>query len=193
MNAVEAFFSQYENTASALGAISTFAAVVVSLWLASRTEKTRIRASVSGTFLVHNSIDSKNRPSFLSANVTNEGILPLRIPFSFFCWQVPFCRERWMISPLDSFKGANPFIAQKTYPIKIDPKHSESFFLSDKATFHSEMEKSFALLRFPVIRAYLIKAEVHADDGTKCRVNIAKGIKKEIIQCAQAAKTKAAR
>lgn len=190
MNEIELFFGKYVNSISALSAVSTFAAVMVSLLLAMRGEKTRMSVGVTSTFLIHDMIAPHNRPNFLSVSITNKGSLPLRVPYSFFCWKVPFCRYRWMISPLDSFSGISPFVTQKRYPVKIEPKHSESFFLSDKATFRSEMKKSLTQLPFPTISAYFIKAEIRADDGTKCYAKISKGIRQEIIKCAKATNLK---
>jgi hypothetical protein len=178
---VEAFFAEYEKTISALGAISTLAAVIVSLWLAGRAEKTRLKAHVSGTMIVHESIDPNKRPKFVSVNITNLGTMPFRIQFSFFYWRVPFCKESWLISPLDFF-AVTPMVPQRKYPVTIEAKHSESIFLSDKATFQSEMAKSFQRLSwFPVLRAYFIKAMICTDDGTTCEARISKDLKKEII------------
>ena len=77
-------------------AISTFAAVVVSLSLALAAQmanKTRLKASVSTSIITHSTQKGKNKPTYDVANITNTGIMPLSIPFSFFHWRAPFKRS----------------------------------------------------------------------------------------------------
>lgn len=182
MNSLETFFFNYEKTIAALGAVSTFAAVVTSLYLARRSEKTRLKSYVSGTFITHSSIDPNNRPKFVSVNIINLGSAAIRIPFSFFCWKVPFCKESLLVCPFDSF-GIDPMIPVRQYPFKVEPKHSESFIISDRETFYTEMKKAFdRFWLFPLLRANFIQAIVCTDDGTVCKVNVSKQLRKELVK-----------
>ncbi len=180
---IEAFFSDYKNTISALGAMSTLAVVITSVWLAKRSEKTRLKAKVYGSVIMHNGMDLNNPPKFISVNVVNMGNTAIRIPFSFFCWEVPFCKQQWYINPMDHFGGVHAIIPKKMYPVRIDSKHSETFIISDRATFHSEMTNAFQQIKFlSTLRANFIKASVSTEDGMIFRASISNELKKELKQ-----------
>jgi hypothetical protein len=74
---LEEFFKAHEHTMAALEAVSTFAAVVVALVLSlvsQKANRTRIKAVVSATIIMHESIEAPNYPSYVSVVVTNNGI-----------------------------------------------------------------------------------------------------------------------
>ena len=183
MNSIEAFFSEYEKTSSALAAISTFAAVVVSLWLARHSTKTQLKANVYRSMVVHDSIAPNDRPRFVCVNITNTGSTPLRIPYSYFQWKVPFHKNYWVINPFDHSPN-NPYVPKREYPIKIEQKYSESFFLSDKPSFHSEMKEGFKDIKYLAkLRGRYIKALVFTDDGSAFKAKISKEVIKDILNC----------
>ena len=75
---IEAYCQAHQYTISAFGAVSTFAAVVVSLWLAHRADvanRTRLRASFEVATLLHASLP--DRPTFVTVSIVNIGNLPL--------------------------------------------------------------------------------------------------------------------
>jgi hypothetical protein len=188
MNAVESFFSEYEKTIQAMGAISTFAAVVVSLWIANSGSKIKLRAHLSFSALIHESIDPNNRPEYLTISITNTGGISFRVPWSFFHWKLPFSKVNWMISPMDSF-GNDIYVPIRKYPFKLEPRHSESFFLADKKTFKDEMRRCFGDLKYFVyLRAHLIKAVIHTDDGTRFVVKLSKTLINELLESAKSSK-----
>jgi hypothetical protein len=122
--------------------------------------------------LFHATIDPKSAPKFLTVRITNDGKWPLRIPSVFFYWKVPFKRrEHVVITPLDL--AGSPWIGKKDYPTEIAPRTSDSFFISDLATFKQEVKRmrdadTFAdRLRFRFIRAF-----VQTDDGETFRVKL---------------------
>ena len=76
---------------------------------------------------------------------------------SFFSWKAPLKREYMSIVPSMDFNPSSRWIGQKRYPVEIAPRASETFYLSDEATFWSEAKRMKATfldrLRFWFIRA----------------------------------------
>jgi hypothetical protein len=93
LNWLEQFSEGNQHTIAALGAISTFAAVVVSLVLASiaqRSSRTRIKARAAVSVIFHPMLEGRPKPQYVTVTITNVGLMPVMIPFSFFRWKLPF-------------------------------------------------------------------------------------------------------
>src|SRR5262249_29044362 len=121
---MEEFFTAYQHTFMALGALGTVAAVVTSLTLAMlawRADRTRLKAQAH-VGLIASTIEKSVSP-FLSVRITNQGKWPLRITANFFFWKVPFKRGSRAVIPLD-LTGSPPLIPQKHYPTEISPRAS---------------------------------------------------------------------
>src|SRR5260221_5270400 len=87
---IEQFCKAHERTIAAIEAVSTFSAVVVSLALASmaqRANRTKLKAYLNRSFIMHSSIDPNNRPKYITVGITNTGVMPLRIPLASFHWR----------------------------------------------------------------------------------------------------------
>jgi hypothetical protein len=92
LNWLEQFSEANQHTIAALGAISTFSAVVVSLVLASiaqRSSRTRINARTAVSVILHSTLEGKPKPKYVTVAITNVGLMPVMIPLSFFHWKVP--------------------------------------------------------------------------------------------------------
>lgn len=135
---MEEFFSSYENTIAALGALGTVAAVFVSLWFsykASTAHKPRIRVRImrttsltddrsGGTTWIEDSLykDSKVTPQktheVVMVSIQNLGSYPVSVDKNFFCLQMRFFGKcfgvRMMFFPLlddytnPIYKSPNP-------------------------------------------------------------------------------------
>jgi hypothetical protein len=137
LNALEELLKEHQHTIAALGALSTFAAVVVSLmlaWRAGRAAQTRLTASVRLSVIMHSTLDPKNPPRYITVSITNTRNMPLRVPLSFLSWKIPLRRGVWIVNPLDGY-ATDPLIPQKRYPVEIAPRASETFYVSDLKTF----------------------------------------------------------
>ena len=69
---LERFSDTHQHTIAALEATSTFAAVVASLalaLLAHRSSRTRIRAWVKVSFIVHQTLEGKPKPEYLTVTL----------------------------------------------------------------------------------------------------------------------------
>jgi hypothetical protein len=132
---IEEFCKAHEHTISAIEAISTLSAVIVSLVLAHRAtiaDRTRLVAQLQISTIFHPTISPK--PRFVVVTITNTGNLPLQVPLGFFRWKVPFRGRQWLIMPID-FEGILGVVPQKTYPVEIKPRSSETFFMSEALAF----------------------------------------------------------
>jgi hypothetical protein len=182
-SSLEEFLKNHEHTVAAIEAISTFAAVVVSLWLAlasQRANKPRLKASVSTNIIMHSTLNDKNKPTYVVANITNTGIMPLSVPFAFFHWCASFKWGTWFITPHD-YSASDEWVPQKKYPVEIKPRSSENFFLSEKSMFCDQFREVFATANFfDRCRFYYFKAIVITDDGKIFKVAINRRLRKEL-------------
>jgi hypothetical protein len=181
---IEEFCKSHEYTTAAIGAFSTLAAVVVSLalaFLSLRATKTRLRADLAMSIIIHNTLNRNNPPTYLTVSITNIGNMALRVPFSFFRWRLPMGRGVWLVNPLDSY-GTDPLIPRKYYPVELAPRASQTFYVSDVATFKlsvGQMRKGASLI--DRVRFRFIKAIILSDDGrtfaAKIRTNVRKHLR----------------
>lgn len=165
---MEEFFKGYQHTFSALGAVGTLLAVIVSLYFgykALKTQKTQIKANLG----IYNITGTDKQ--YLAINIRNVGLIPCTIPCFFFCFKVPFCGTSFALNTLDSL-GEDININIKKYPYKIEAKQSELFVLSyiDAVILKNINER---LINF-------IRAEIYTDDGSAFKVKVSKKIKSEI-------------
>jgi hypothetical protein len=82
----EDFLGRYPHIVAALEAVSTFAAVVISLALAGmgqRANRTRLEADCFVGEVQSAGIDPQNPPRYVAISIRNTGLLPLRIPYAF--------------------------------------------------------------------------------------------------------------
>jgi hypothetical protein len=99
---LEQFSEVNQHTIAALGAISTSAAVVVSLVLAliaQRSSRTRINARAAVSVMIHSTLEGKPKPKYVTVAITNVGLMPAMIPLSF---------STFRISPLGRLIAAPP-------------------------------------------------------------------------------------
>jgi hypothetical protein len=171
---IEEFFKAHQHTLAAIAAFGTLAAVVTSLvlaWSARRADRTQLSAFANLITIFHPTIDPETAPEYLRVRITNQGKWPLRIPASFFYWKVPFKREYMMVRPRDL--TASRVIAAKGYPIEVAPRTSESFFISELATFKQEVKRMLGANTFvDRVRFRFIKGFVQTDDGETFRVKL---------------------
>jgi hypothetical protein len=102
------------------------------------SDRTRIRAWVKVSFIVHQTLEGKPKPEYLTVTLTNIGLMPANISMGFFQWKLPFHREYWLITPWD-YARHDPWVPQRVYPTEIKPRSSQTFFLQDIATFRFTM------------------------------------------------------
>jgi hypothetical protein len=179
-----------QHTIAALGAISTLAAVVVSLVLAliaQRSNRTRINARATVSVMLHSTLEGRPKPKYVTVTITNVGLMPVMIPFSFFHWKMPFKGGSWMINPWD-YSQHDPWVPQRTYPAEIRPRGSATFFLSEIDRFRSTMAEMLQEVRHLRWRVRFIKAIVLTDDGKIFKVKLDRTIRRELAKVRRIAK-----
>jgi hypothetical protein len=170
---------QYPHIVSALEALSTFAAVVVSLVIAlwaQRANRTKLIASMFVADLVMEGLQTP--PQYVTVSITNTGIMPLRIPLAFLYWKLPLVWGiSFLISPLDFF-GGDPYVIQKSYPVEIPPRANEHFHVGTPELQRREMLEAWKHYRWRLyfLRRF-IRFKVETEDGQRFRVKISKDIR----------------
>lgn len=182
---IEKLAAAHEHTISALEAISTFAAVVVSLalsLLASRANLTKLKASASMMVVMHHSLEAQEKPSYLTVNILNTGIMPLRIPLSFCHIKIPFKNGVFIINPLD-YAAIDEWIPQKTYPVEVQPKSSQTFYLATEEQFRENIvEMRENLNKLQRIYSRFWRFRVVTDDGVFVTVRLGQNVRTLIAE-----------
>jgi hypothetical protein len=187
---LEHFSETNQHTIAALEAASTFAAVVVSLvlaLLANRSSRTRARVSVQVQFIFRPTLDGKTKPEYVTATITNIGVMPASIPISFLAWKVPFYSDYLQAVPWD-YAQHDRWAPQRVYPTEIKPRASETFFLPDLSGFRTTMAEKLQRIRLLPCRIRFIKAIILTADGRRFRVKLDKSVRRELAKTPRAAK-----
>ncbi len=186
LEAFEEFCKAHEKTIAFVEAFSTLAAVIVSLSLAyraGRANKTRLKAWVDIRRIVHSTIPPETRLRYLTATITNTGIMPLRVPVAFFHWQLPRQKDTsYGVNPLDA-SAMDEWVSQQKYPLEIPPRASHPFLVSNVATFRQEF-KEMIDKQSPIRRiSYrFVHVTIVTDDGMHFRAKIDNGVRKEMSE-----------
>lgn len=182
MAEIEAWLNQYEATFHALSAFSTFAAVLVSLWLgveALWAQAPRFRAWLTTNVVIDDAnLPAGFRPEFVVVSITNKGTIPIRIPWSFFHWKPRFGRMTMLITALSFVENGREqydhYAALLRTPVEVVPGQSQTIFLAnldqDERTLRQIVETSDTWLEY--WNARLARPIVYAEDGTSCWVKI---------------------
>lgn len=184
LEAFEQFCRAHEKTIAFLEALSTLSAVIVSLIVAisaGRANKTRLKAWVDIRRIYHPTISPETRLRYITATITNTGILSLRVPFAFFHWQLPGQRNSSvMVNPLDAY-NADQWVPQRQYPVEVLPKTTHPFMVSDFATFQqtfSEMLREQSFIKRVLYR--FVHVTIVTDDGARFRAKIGSNLRREM-------------
>jgi hypothetical protein len=176
LKSIENFLSEYPHIVSAFGALSTFAAVVVSLMIAlwaQRTNRTKLTARIYVADIVLQGVEPENSPQYITVSITNTGTMPLRIPFSFLYWKMPFqWRIVHLVVPLDSF-GGDRHIRQRSYPVSIEPRSNERFYVGTPELVRESMVEKWQKYRWRLyfLRRF-IRFMVETEDGYRYKATM---------------------
>lgn len=168
MNEFDEFFKSYQYTFQALGAIATALAVIISLMLAflkNAEHIPKIKIVIRWATIIHQTIPRGQNPKYLVVDIINLGKFPVAIPYSFFRFKIPLQSGCHMINPLDAFVG-DEWIVQRNYPVIINPRRTETFFISKAEALASESKDMIGSMGFfRKIRISNIHAEIVTEDG----------------------------
>jgi hypothetical protein len=175
LEAFEHFCREHEKTIAFVEAFSTLAAVIISLSLAisaSRANKPRLKAWVDTSRMVHSTIPPETRLRYLTATITNTGIVSLRVPVAFFNWQLPGQRNKTLwVTPLDA--SGDERVPPRVYPFEVLPKTSHPFIVSDIATFQENFAEIIRAQNFIKRILYrFVRVTIITDDGSRFRAKI---------------------
>ena len=195
---MEEFFRDYQYTFSAMAALGTMLAVIislvaiiVSLWLSSNQHRSRIVAGAGKRVIdLKNGVmisdalykEVKNTVEYVTVNISNVGLMSVSIPYQLFYIKVPFSKKVAVVNTMDSKHHNQEIVPQKVYPVKIEPNHSEIFFLSDLESLKRGLDQIGFLRRF------FIGLYVSTGDGRKFKATMSDGLKKDIRNLAKPTK-----
>jgi hypothetical protein len=184
---VEQFCKDHEKTIEFCQAAFTLLAVIVSLGIARSARKatnTRLRVRLQTEVIKRDALSKY--PTYVTISITNTGILPIRIPISYFQLKVPLRQENWIIehSPNELL------IPPKQFPVEILPHATEKFYPveinSFRYTFHEIVRATGwgtrILFRF-------VKATVVTDDGMRFTAIVDGDIRRVLEECRKTAPT----
>jgi hypothetical protein len=149
---MEEFFKNYQFTFSAIGAVGSMGAVIISLWLAGWQNRSKIKATLSRGFA------TCSPQILITCLIVNKGILPVFIPNGFLALRLPFGGfENGFRQILDMSPEASK------YPFKLESKKSETFIIEERDVLSKqlqEIKKEVGWLRF-----YFVRVELTLTDG----------------------------
>jgi hypothetical protein len=176
---LEHFLDHYPRIIAAVEAISTFAAVVVALYLARRSETVRLRALLSISM-------SPTDPSRLVIRqINNIGMRAGALaPPPFFEWRIPFWRKRQPETMLSSINSAY-LINRDKVTNEITVGSPMNIQVTDIDTFRTQFSRELPFIdqklrHFPKTRLKRLRAVIYTNDDRRFRVTFAKVMAGEI-------------
>jgi hypothetical protein len=176
---LEHFLDHYPRIIAAVEATSTFAAVVVALYLARRSETLRLRA------LLSIGLSTTDPTRFVILQISNIGVRAGALaPPPFFEWRVPFGRKHQPETMLSSINTAYSINRDKvTADLTVgSPVHIQ---VTDIDTFRTQFTRNLPFIYgklkyFPKTRLKRLGAVIYTNDDRCFRVTFAKAIAGEI-------------
>ncbi len=172
---LEVIAEKFQYSVNAIIALSTFFAVVVSLWIATRTEKPKLLCKCEFALSV---APSGGCTEFISVSVSNVGRTHAYLPSKFFRLQVPFSKMTFLANKYTHFSGKSG--DTKT---KLDVGETISVAVFECETIGEEIrehcDKYVQFLGF--IRRRMIKGIVYDDLGNKHIAKLHPDAKKKIL------------
>lgn len=179
MNAIETFLAQYPSTISALAAVSTFAAVVVALYLARRQHRPRLQVFADINLYISPDaprdstgvVDMKDAPRVITVTIRNIGLTPVSISYwSAFWWSVLGGKETAIQNPVEP--------VFKNEPIELQPGKSASIVLSNDLEAISTLMKSLAATsRLGNLSRFFPRLTIMTEVGYKFRAKLGNSLR----------------
>ena len=190
---MEDFFKDYQYTFSAMAAIGTMLAVIISLWLSSNQHRSKIVAGVGKRVIdLKNGVmisdalytDVKNTVEYVTVHISNVGLMSVSIPYQLCYIKKPFSKKLLVVGTMDSKHNNQSLVPQKNYPVKIEPNHSEIFFVSDLESLKKGLDQ------FGFFSRFFIGFYVSTGDGREFKAKMSGALRRDIrIRIKKAKKT----
>jgi hypothetical protein len=183
---LETFSNTYQHSIATLGVIgtlfaagATFAAVVVSLYLARRSETVRLKASFRVALFSVNNIS--HTVQYATLTISNIGIRPAWLPILFFEWRIPFCKKRqpetmanWVNMAYSNNQQREILVGRATI---IRLGNMDEF----RTVMAKELHNMHKKLRWcKKIRLRRLHATIYTDDDNACAVTFSRPMRDEL-------------
>jgi hypothetical protein len=166
MDAFEDFAKAHEKTIAFIEAFSTLSAVIVSLVLAFASRR-QVQTHLNCRVQYASDYSQQGHRAYVTVDITNIGVLPLRIPGSFFIYVLPFTRTARRVVPLDQL-DRDQSIPPKIYPVEIPPRSRETFIIGLREPFwvgfHNMVTQTRGITR---LMFRFVRLKIIADDGIR--------------------------
>ena len=185
---MEDFFKDYQYTFSAMAAIGTMLAVIISLWLSSNQHRSKIVAGVGKRVMDQKNgvmiSDALYTVEYVTVHISNVGLMSVSIPYQLFYVKIPFSKKVAVFNTMDSKHNNQSLVPQKNYPVKIEPNHSEIFFVSDLESLKKGLDQ------FGFFSRFFIGFYVSTGDGREFKAKMSGALRRDIrIRIKKAKKT----
>lgn len=162
-------------------AIGTFSAVTLSLYLASRDRRIRLKISAGHRIVVTQGSSETEHPDFCSISVVNVGFRKATI--TGIGWKVGIFKKRY------SIQTPSPSPYSSSMPVSIEDSEEAKWLIPFKAQGnYPNWVDSFAkefIGKYPKIQARTIKLQIFTSTGKVFERRIEKGLQRRLIEAAQ--------
>lgn len=175
LSQVESFLSSYPSIIQTIVAISTFSAVITSLWIAQHQNKPKVLLKTSLGTIVGNGLLTHEEhlnadQVYASIEIKNRGNSPIYLtPYSIY----------WSASPITNMHGLATTITP--IPDKIEPGASSTIIVSEIDYLPKHLQ-NFLGPSFLGFKVNFLKLNVKLQNGDVFQAKVCKGIKDNIIK-----------
>lgn len=175
---------QYQHVISALSAIGTLAAVVISLWLSSATRKPKLLIRADIRTLIPSEAQGGESQGYtinfdkcernISVTIQNIGLITSYISYWSFFWRIPLVK-----GSINSIPYYPDFRAQN---IKLESGQSATISLSkDLSTLNDKLSEMCSKNRIPRFFKYFTTLEVTTESGHIFKAKVSKKLVDEVF------------
>jgi len=172
LSQIERFLSKYPTIIQTIAAISTFSAVITSLWIAQASNKPKISAKVSAAFPIYNDplFNLNEEKTYISIDIKNKGNSPIYLSTYSLYWSAhPFTNMNGLITTITPI------------PEKIEPGTNATIIISEFPYICKKLN-GFLGSRFIHLKINFLKLNIKLQNGYIFQAKICKGIKNIIIR-----------
>ena len=182
MEDLELLAQKYNDLTAALSMLGTWAAILVALWLASKTTKPRIAVFVDKSEYIPSEaqegdvVDRDLCEEAIAVTMQNKGSATVYITYWSFYWKLP--------KPWASGIQQNPYYPNfKSEPIKLEPNQSTSIILTNNLEQHRDALRYLCnQSKLPHFMRKFVRLYVYSSDGTQFAGRFGKNYKEEFFR-----------
>lgn len=174
---LEQLAKNHENTVSVIATLGTWAAVIASLWIASRSQKPKLRIYANKNVFIPSEAQATGQiiwdqcEDSIGVDIQNIGPITVYIHYWSFIWRFPFFWSAGM--------QCNPYYPDfRREPIKLEPGQSATISLTnDLVHFRRAIDDLCKRSRVPLYFKRYVKLQITSANGTKFKAKAGRDFK----------------